>query len=33
VAEQLDEIPPVALGTLGAWPGSCPAGCCASGRR
>jgi ferrochelatase len=33
VAEQLDETPPVALGALGAWPGSCPAGCCASGRR
>jgi ferrochelatase len=33
VTEQLDVTPPVALGALGAWPGSCPAGCCASGRR
>jgi ferrochelatase len=33
VAEQLDETPPAALGALGPWPGSCPAGCCASGRR
>jgi ferrochelatase len=33
VAERLDETSPVALGALGAWPGSCPAGCCAPGRR
>jgi ferrochelatase len=33
VAERLDETPPAALGALGAWPGACPAGCCAPGRR
>lgn len=33
VAERLDDTPPLALGTLGAWPGPCPAGCCGSGRR
>jgi protoporphyrin/coproporphyrin ferrochelatase len=33
VAERLDETPPAALGELGAWPGTCPAGCCGSGRR
>ena len=33
VAERLDETPPIALGALGAWPGSCPAGCCGPGRR
>lgn len=33
VAERMDETPPAALGALGAWPGSCPAGCCAPGRR
>jgi ferrochelatase len=33
VAEQLDEKSPVALGALGAWPGSCPVGCCGPGRR
>jgi len=31
--ERLDETPPVSLGSLGAWPGSCAEGCCASGRR
>ena len=33
VAERLDERAPAALGALGAWPGSCPADCCGSGRR
>jgi protoporphyrin/coproporphyrin ferrochelatase len=33
VAERLDETSPVALGALGAWPGTCPAGCCPPGRR
>jgi len=33
VAERLDETPPAVLGALGVWPGSCPAGCCAPGRR
>ena len=33
VTEQLDDTPPAALGALGPWPGSCPAGCCARGRR
>ena len=33
VEERLDDTTPVALGALGAWPGSCPVGCCAPGRR
>ena len=33
VAERLDETPPAVLGPLGAWPGACPDGCCAPGRR
>ena len=33
VAERLDETQPAALGVLGAWPGSCPVGCCGTGRR
>jgi ferrochelatase len=33
VAEQLDETRPAALGALGVWPGSCPVGCCGTGRR
>lgn len=33
VRERLDETGPAALGELGAWPGSCPAGCCTPGRR
>jgi protoporphyrin/coproporphyrin ferrochelatase len=28
VCERLDSAPAAALGSLGAWPGSCPAGCC-----
>lgn len=33
VAERLDETPPAVLGALGAWPASCPVGCCGPGRR
>jgi len=33
VAEQLDGTTPLALGSMGAWPGSCPSGCCAPARR
>lgn len=33
VVEQLDGTAPLALGSMGAWPGSCPSGCCAPARR
>ncbi|MBO0833847.1 MAG: ferrochelatase, partial [Actinobacteria bacterium] len=33
VTEQLDDTAPQALGSMGPWPGTCPADCCAAGRR
>lgn len=33
VIERLDGTTPQAMGPLGAWPDSCPAGCCAPARR
>jgi ferrochelatase len=33
VTERLDGSAPLVLGSFGAWPGSCPSGCCALRRR